>query len=227
MSRYINASDVSKLLGREYGFYWSTIDDIRRIIKGEKGVDLIKQQVTNLNDTDLAKTAEVLGCIPNVEKVLKELDKKKRKISEMDVPTLDLLLPENLLKVVNDSIAMEYGNVQEAKILQAKGIKKDNKLRYLNFKVNDTWYKIGCRFDGPQIEIKTRKTKLLGVPDYEKVQLHIYMAVADCKYWTLIEKYRDQEVQYKINFDQEFFDKIKNDLHNSWETNLKLIGSTT
>ena len=70
---------------------------------------------------------------------------------------------------------------------------------------------------------KTRKTKLLGVPDCEKVQIHIYMAVEKCKSWTLIEKYLDQEVEHLINFDQEFFDKMKNDLHNSWETNLKSL----
>jgi hypothetical protein len=226
MSRYINASDVSKLLGRDYSFHWSTIDDIRRILKSEKNnTDPVKENVSKLSKEDLIKTAEILGCIPNIEKVLKVLDKKKKEISEnyhADAKVLEQL-PDSICKVVVDDFCMEYGNVQESLILKNRGIKKTNELKYLNFKVKDTWYKIGCRFDGPQIEIKTRKTKLLGVPDYEKVQIHIYMAVAKCKSWTLIEKYLDQEVEHLVNFDQEFFDRVKLDLHNTWETNLKSL----
>ena len=227
MSRYINASDVSKLLGRDYSFFWSTVDDIHRIIHSEKNdKDPIKENLISLSKADLESTAKLLGCIPNVDKILKVLETKKRKITESDdyndlTANFIETLPASLGKVVVDDFCMEYGNVQEKKILENRGIKKDNKLRYLNFKVESQWYKIGCRFDGPQVEIKTRKSKLLGVPDYEKVQIHIYMAVAKCNTWTLIEKYQNTEVEHHIEFDASFFEKVKKDLHKSWEINLR------
>jgi hypothetical protein len=229
MSRYINASDISKLLGREYGFFWSTTDDIRRILKCERNdKDPVKDTLSLLTKEDLVKTAEALGCIPNVEKIMKVLEKKKMKItdsgshSEYTDLTCSLVdkLPSNIGNAIVDDFCLQRGVSEESKILESRNIKKDNKLRYLNFKVENQWYKIGCRFDGPQVEIKTRKSKFLGVPDYEKVQIHIYMAVAGCGSWTLIEKYNDQEVDHSINFDTFFFDKVKNDLHQKWESNL-------
>jgi hypothetical protein len=229
MSRYINASDISKLLGREYGFFWSTTDDIRRILKCEKNnKDPVKDALSSLTKDDLIKTAEALNCIPNVDKIMKVLEKKKMKItdsgnhSEYINLTNGLVdkLPGVLNNAIVDDFCLQRGISEESKILESRNIKKDNRLRYLNFKVENQWYKIGCRFDGPQVEIKTRKSKLLGVPDYEKVQIHIYMAVSGCDSWTLIEKYNDQEVDHLINFDPVFFDKVKNDLHQKWEFNL-------
>jgi len=78
-------------------------------------------------------------------------------------------------------------------------------------------YKIGCRFDGPQIEIKTRKSKLLGVPEYENVQMHLYMSINKSEYWTLKEKFNDQVVDHQIFFNDVFFKKIKQDIHKNWE----------
>jgi hypothetical protein len=229
MSRYINASDVSKLLGREYSFFWSTIEDIQRIIRSEKNdKDPIKEQLTSLSKEDLTKTAEVLGCVPNVEKILKVLERKKRKIADLDThteytsSTTELIneLPKCLSETVITDFCLQRGISEEEKVLKGRGVIKDNKLHYLNFKVENNWYKIGCRFDGPRIEIKTRKTKLLGVPDYEKVQIHIYMAVCKCESWTLIEKFKDQEVEHLITFDSSFFEKVKKDLHQKWESYL-------
>ena len=106
MARYINASDVSKLLGRDYSFYWSTIDDIRRILKSEKKGNLVKETLNNLSKEELAKTAQTLGCIPNVDKILKVLEQKKSEIDE----TVDLKVFENLpgsiSKVVVDDFYM-------------------------------------------------------------------------------------------------------------------------
>jgi hypothetical protein len=229
MSRYINASDVSKLLGRDYSFFWGTIEDIQKIIRSEKNdKDPVKEQITSLNKDEIKQVAEVLGCIPNVEKILKVLEHKKRKVSDIEShsdytsKTNELInqLPEKISQTIATDFCLQRGISEESRILKNRKITKDNKLVYLNFKVGKQWYKIGCRFDGPNIEIKTRKAKLLGVPDYEKVQIHIYMAANKCTSWTLIEKFGDQEVEHLITFDPDFFEKMKNDLHTKWESYL-------
>jgi hypothetical protein len=229
-SRYINASDVSKLLGREYSFYWGTINEVHKILKNERKDNEVQEKLKVMSSDDIQKTADVLECVPNVDKILKVLETKKRKITncefdEYTQKTSELLtkLPEELSKSVLSDFCMDYGNKQEALILEQRNIKKDNKLRYLNFKIGTQWYKIGCRFDGPSVEIKTRKSKFLGVPDYEKVQVHIYMAINNSDSWTLIEKYGNEEREHKIIFDPLFFEKVKNDLHNKWEYYLTTI----
>ena len=227
--RYINASDVPKLLGREYRFFWTTDTDISRIIFGKKIQSELTQAIEKIPEETLAK------LVPGPEstkkrKLLEEsiLNNKKR-ITNCDTHPEYITqenefvsqLPEEIREVVTQQFTMERGNVEESRIVKEYNITKTNKLEYLTFKIEGTMYKIGSRFDGPQIEIKTRKNKFMGVPDYEKVQLHIYMATSGVKEWTLKEKFNDQVIDHQIFFDDALFDKIKIDIHKNWERYLK------
>ena len=229
MYRYVNASDLSKLLGKKYGFFWTTSDDIKRIIFNKKIKNELTQIIDDLPEEIIEKT--LLGMdIPkkrklseNKQLVLDNINAVKNETVSLDTGYTEVknnylnTLPSVLKKAVDTEFTLDYGKVQEVKILDQHNIKKTNKLEYLSFKVNNTFYKVGCRFDGPQVEIKTRKNKFLGVPDYERLQLTVYMAVAKKNSWVLKEKWNDEILDHHILFDQVFFDTLKNDIHNAWE----------
>lgn len=122
-----------------------------------------------------------------------------------------------LKTALDHDFTMERGNVEEEKIVKEFNIVKDNKLHFHEFDVNNQPYKVGCRYDGDKVEIKTRKSKFLGVPTYEKVQMHFYMATRNVLEWTLKEKYDDVVKDHIVQFDNTFFENVKNDLHKSWE----------
>ena len=254
MARYLNASDVPKLLGKKYSFLWSTDEDKIKIVKGEK-------KDTNLNfetcsQSELGKLFESFkvrtfkNATPeSIEKsMLKrklhisrdpEKNIKKLRVYELtkafeenkNVATEETLfknydikkneviskLPDVLKTQAIDTFAIHRGIAEEDKILNQLNVKKTNKLEYLCFDYRGCSYKIGCRFDGPGIEIKTRKTKFLGVPDYEKVQITLYMAVSGKSEWKLVEKFQDNMVEHIVDFDNSFFEKIKSDIHYNWE----------
>ena len=228
--RYINASDVPKLLGRDYRFFWTTENDISRIIFGKKIQSELTMAIKETPEETLEKM--VPGELTNIKKrkLLEEsIINNKKQITQSDTHTeyttreneFVSQLPKEIQQVVIQQFTMERGNVEESRIAKEYNIPKTNKLEYFTFKIEGSRYKIGSRFDGPQIEIKTRKNKFMGVPDYEKVQLHVYMATSGVKEWTLKEKFNDQVIDHQIFFDEAFFDKIKIDIHKNWEHHLK------
>jgi hypothetical protein len=227
--RYINASDVPRLLGKEYRFFWTTDNDISRIIFGKKIQNDLTLAIENIPEETLSKL--VPGVEPTKKRKLFEesVINNKKQITRSDTHSEYVTqenefvsqLPVEIREVVKKEFTMERGNVEESRIIKDYNIPKTNKLEYLTFKVEGSKYKIGSRFDGPQIEIKTRKNKFMGVPDYEKVQMHIYMATSGFNEWTLKEKFNDQVIDHEIFFDNVFFEKIKMDIHKNWEYHLK------
>jgi hypothetical protein len=250
--RYLNASDVCKLLGPEYGFHWTNDSDIQRIVFNKFQVSEVKKAIEFLPETDLVETLQQFKTETDILKIKKVLKKRKIDIpsteselihvykkSELEhiinlnkkeitneqlhidysknITTFSEKLPPLLQKVVTQDFNKERGNVEESRIIKSYELKKTNELKYLTFLVNNEYYKIGCRFDAPGIEIKTRTKKFLGIPDYEKVQLHIYMEVSKESKWILKEKYNDQIIDHEILFDEFYFNKMKTDIHNRWE----------
>jgi hypothetical protein len=191
--RYINASDVPRLLGKEYRFFWTTDTDISRIIFGKKIQNDLTLAIEKIPEETLAKL--VPGAEPTKKRKLFEesVINNKKQITTSGTHQEYITqenefvsqLPVEIREVVKKEFTMERGNVEESRIIKDYNIPKTNKLEYLTFKVEGSRYKIGSRFDGPQIEIKTRKNKFMGVPDYEKVQMHIYMATSGFNEWTL------------------------------------------
>lgn len=271
--RYINASDVSKLLGPEYDVYWSTkaenlniINNIREKYQPNKPITfelntktietiqtLEPVEITAIVNTiqapeELERTQsltakdlriilelpttnrskkEVLVEQYNKKIVIESLNKTKKETvvlnthveySSKTAKVLAQIVHPVLKAVLDTDFTMERGNVEEEKIIKEFNIKKDNKFRSCSFKVGEQGYKVGCRFDGENVEIKTRKTKFLGVPIYEKVQMHFYMATSCVTEWTLKEKYSDKVQDHLVQFDNAFFEKVKLDLHKSWES---------
>lgn len=64
--------------------------------------------------------------------------------------------------------------------------------------------------DGTKIvEIKNRQRRLMGVPLYERVQLHAYMVIYNVRHAVLIENYLGEQKEHEVNFDDDFWSGVK------------------
>lgn len=59
--------------------------------------------------------------------------------------------------------------------------------------------------EGCVTEIKNRVRRHLGVPEYERVQLHAYMAIFGVRKGLLVENYKGDRRQHEVAFDDEFW----------------------
>ena len=95
-------------------------------------------------------------------------------------------------------------------------IHKTNKSQYLEIVPNKV--KICGRFDGFNdddvlIEIKNRMRRIFGrVVDYERVQIHVYMAMAKTEKSQLVERYKDKIMIHEVEYDDAFMDGILDEL---------------
>ena len=94
-------------------------------------------------------------------------------------------------------------------------IEKDNARKFWEFMPG---FGIVGRFDGfneegTLVEIKNRMRRLFGtVVEYEKVQVHVYMAMSRKTQAQLVERYQDQIMVHEVEFDQQFMDGVLDEL---------------
>lgn len=59
------------------------------------------------------------------------------------------------------------------------------------------------------VEIKTRQRRFLGVPRYELVQLHAYMAIFGVRKAVLVESYLGEEREHDVEFDDVLWERVR------------------
>lgn len=73
----------------------------------------------------------------------------------------------------------------------------------------------GFADDGTLVEIKQRTRRLFGeVREYENVQVHVYMKMAEVETAQLVEKYEDKLMVHDIHYDDDFMCEIESELEN-------------
>lgn len=73
----------------------------------------------------------------------------------------------------------------------------------------------GFAEDGTLVEIKQRTRRLFGeVREYENVQVHVYMKMAEVETAQLVEKYEDKLMVHDIQYDDDFMCEIEAELEN-------------
>ena len=73
----------------------------------------------------------------------------------------------------------------------------------------------GFAEDGTLVEIKQRTRRLFGVVrEYENVQVHVYMKMAEVQTAQLVEKYEDKLMVHDIYYDDDFMCEIEAELEN-------------
>ena len=94
-------------------------------------------------------------------------------------------------------------------------IEKDNARKFWEFMPG---FGIVGKFDGfneagTLVEIKNRMRRLFGtVVEYEKVQVHVYMAMSNKTQAQLVERYRDQIMVHTVDYDEDFMEEVLGEL---------------
>ena len=77
-------------------------------------------------------------------------------------------------------------------------------------------FKLFGRLDGivedKVLESKNRRSRFLGVPEYERIQLHAYMFLTDTTSSVLIENLNGVQREHEVMFDHEFWNEIMESL---------------
>lgn len=140
-------------------------------------------------------------------------------------------IPEVCKKCIKTEINTKRGIVYENKNLNNyernnnKSVKSRNsKIYYLKILTNEDFIlRISGKVDGIEgegdnkvlIETKNRRRRLFDdIPDYEKVQMCIYMKMTNLKTAKLLQYYDDQESVIDYEFDEDFWNEIEEKLLN-------------
>lgn len=126
-------------------------------------------------------------------------------------------VPANtILRSLEGEVSCRMGDKLETQALeqyeqtQNKPIKATQKGFIKKFKTSkNNSFKLFGRTDGMSddrvIETKNRKNGFLGVPLYEKVQVHVYMLLTETTHSVLLENFDNKQRSHEIEFDNSFW----------------------
>jgi hypothetical protein len=116
------------------------------------------------------------------------------------------------------TVFTRHGTEKECSVLQScGGVNTSN--AFLTSKKpafslsNGTRVHVGGRIDGERgggeiLEVKTRQRRLLGVPLYERIQLHAYMFALGKRTSTLVEAYLSETAEHSVEFDDTLWEQV-------------------
>jgi hypothetical protein len=232
MTRYLNASKVATFIGKTK---WASFEDKVTLVKKlELNEPSIESVIDNMTESQVSQTMHEVGLDVSGDnnKLTLTTELKKRKhevINEIDhhefvkseEEVVRLISSKDLNEVIKMENCKQRGDVVEDRKIHEHNFTKTNKLNYLSFTKNGYNYKIGGRFDADEgVEIKTRRHKFLGVPEYENIQIQLYMEMSGAKSWKLLECFNDEEREHLMHRDNILLDNIKNEIHENWEQTL-------
>tara|TARA_Y100000114_G_C11715652_1_gene305807 strand:- start:124 stop:894 length:771 start_codon:yes stop_codon:yes gene_type:complete len=165
-----------------------------------------------------------------VRQITKESIKANSNLKSKEIET-ELInnLPDVCKKCIKTEINTKRGIVYEDKNLNNyeknnnKSVKSRNsKIYYLKIFTKDNFIlRISGKVDGIEgegdnqilIETKNRRRRLFDeIPEYEKIQMCIYMKMTNIKNSKLLQYYDDQESIIDYEFDQDYWNKIEEKL---------------
>ena len=162
---------------------------------------------------DHVKSAKTTGdalAPPDFREMLKK--------TAIEVSSTSNVPANTILRSLEGEVSCRMGDKLETKALeqyqqtQNKPIKATQKGFSKKFKTskNNSFTLFG-RTDGMSdnqvIETKNRKNRFLGVPLYEKVQVHVYMLLTGTTHSVLLENFDNQQRSHEIKFDNSFWNE--------------------
>lgn len=128
-------------------------------------------------------------------------------------------VPANtIIRSLEGEVSCQMGDKLETKALeqyeqaQNKPVRANQKgfSKKLKTSKNNSFVLFG-RTDGMSqnqvIETKNRKNRFLGVPLYEKVQVHVYMLLTETTHSVLLENFENKQRSHEIEFDDSFWNE--------------------
>lgn len=225
--------------GNNINIYASKLADCCNMNQYKSPKDLIKEYHSIKNKDNSYKSLEEkveekVKKFDSVEKIqfesiiksdCKDAVEVQKKIKHVKENT-DLCKDPEITRFIEKTLYTSQGNKEEDTIREKFAV--ENKREYStkggfvtskipifitgNIKVNVGGRHDGMDQDGNLIEIKNRMNKFLGVMLYEKVQIHAYMFIFEKDEATLIENYMGEVREHVVQFDDDFWEEVKESL---------------
>ena len=185
--------------------------------------DKVNELINDLpNETKTDITSILTTQYTNVDEVQHVLDCVKLKHSNIDQSIVDKVrstLYTNQGIQAEETIRMNVENNDGVQIIT------DHRFKICDFpiaRVHDTNNTVdifvggkhdGQLADGTIVELKNRQRCFLGIPLYEKVQIHAYMVIYGSRKSWLVESFRGVEKKHVIEFDDAFWKDVVSNIH--------------
>lgn len=222
LEKSARATKTTKEVGEIKQKFVEQIDDIKKVNteKIEKKLDDTNSMLDEKYEKKIAdaRTRSQKKLLEDERDALKGMAKlEKEKMTEK--LEKDLGHMKNYSQRVSNT---NFGTRKEESVADmykahtGRAIHKTNKSHYLEIIPGKV--KICGRFDGFNdddvlIEIKNRMRRIFGrVVDYERVQIHVYMAMAQTERSQLVERYKEKIMIHEVDYDEDFMDGILDEL---------------
>ncbi len=181
---------------------------------------LIHAAKTSVYETPQEAVAAVEEIKKAVEKEEEEEEEKEKEEEEKEeeekekIEEKKKIEADHIIEHVRSQVYTQHGTQKEASVLKAIGARKSgwyNKARQPIIMLDDLEVYVGGRLDGSCaetgriVEVKTRMRRFMGVPKYEKVQVHAYMHILGMREAELVEMYGGETRRHVVEFDDEFW----------------------
>lgn len=196
---YISASDVAAIVGKNP--YKTQEDILNKILKIHPTPDEVAEE-------------RLRTLAPEVQKLVHETiaESVAKETSSDDAYTLatrrvpDVVVQEYMTR----KVATRHGINNEAKTARQFGVRSDE--TFYRHQLTEMVQLIG-RIDGRLeddedtiVEIKNRMNRLFNrIPEYEMVQVHVYMFLTGAQKCLFIERYNEQTKTYTVDYDENYF----------------------
>lgn len=199
---YVSASDVAALIGKNP--YKSHDEIYRKITKTGPSPDEIAEEQLS------ALPIEVQQNVHKVLKVSKETETSSSAAQELMTEGLTGLESEIVREYVTRKVSTQHGINNEAKTARAFNVKSDE--TFYKYQLTDDVRLVG-RIDGRLendeetiVEIKNRRNRLFHrIPEYENIQIQVYMFLTGAPKCFFIERYNDKTKTYDVEYDEAYF----------------------
>jgi hypothetical protein len=198
---YISASDVAAIVGKNP---YKTRDDVLH-------------KVLKIGPTPDDVAEEALRTLPpDVQVMVHQTIAESRATETSSSMAQELVargaeIPNEVVKeYLTRKVSTQHGVNNEAKTARHFGVRSDD--TFYRHQLTETVQLIG-RIDGRLeedeetiVEIKNRRNRLFNrIPEYEMVQIHVYMFLTGAQRCLFIERYNDVTKTYTVDFDEPYF----------------------
>lgn len=219
----IYASELSACIGLNR---YCPVDDVAMKIWSRENLSSYKSaQLRNkkIEKKVITQELEDLEINDKVDEIIFSKPEEFAQKMQTIIESLGDKISQETTKDIRSFVHTERGKNSEEKSLNTMQVEMKQKINQRNTKFYKEYLRYdkgkkrvmiggkvdGIAEDGTLIEMKNRQYKLFDkIPDYEMVQIHVYMYLTKMSKCNLIQCFRDENSQKIIEFDSDYWKEI-------------------
>lgn len=199
---YISASDVAAAIGKNP--YKTSEEIFNKVTKSAPTPDEVAEQELQTLPVEIQ---EKVHTVLNTSKTTETSSTDAQKLVVDGVAGIDNAVVK---EYITRKVSTQHGINNEAKTARAFNVKSDD--TFYKYQLGDCVRLVG-RIDGRLendeetiVEIKNRRNRLFNrIPEYEMVQIHVYMFLTGARKCFFIERYNNSTKTYTVEYDEPYF----------------------